>query len=220
MTATYYNPDLDTDPTDEQRRFYQNYQTNTGFKTEQPGIVNNAAATWANSRTTSHVNGFENHLQLEDSVTKYFFNTDQAKEPPTMPGLALALNFATTQELKDAATKYDKADQTQCRIARSIQSAITQIEEVKNRILLEGGKRTQGVIFDLKNHHKYADKIEQTSTVEVGDSFMEFIQSLQGSVLRPPEPKQVWEVATPIPEIINPQPQTPTFETNDWSDII
>jgi hypothetical protein len=66
-----------------------------------------------------------------------------------------------------------------------IDQAFTRIEEPANVQLLRGGNATQGTIFLLKNHHHYADKVEQTHVHEAGDSLTQLVQSLQGRVLRP-----------------------------------
>jgi len=63
--------------------------------------------------------------------------------------------------------------------------ARTRVEEWKNELLLEGGRATNGVIFDLKNNHGWTDRIEQKTTVEAGGTLADLLASLQGTVLRP-----------------------------------
>ena len=125
---------------------------------------------------------------IQYAIEEYFQLKTLQEKPPTLPGLALALGFKSTQTLKDYENKGEE-------YAYYIEVARTRVEEWKNELLLLGGNHTQGVIFDLKNHHGYSDKIEQKTTLTTEGSLAELLQALQGQVLRPalfsrnPEPE-------------------------------
>jgi DNA-packaging protein gp3 len=114
---------------------------------------------------------------LEFAITAFFEMKKEQGLPPTMPGLALALGFKSTASLKNYEEKgEDYAD--------IIETARTQVEEWKNEMLLTS-THAQGVIFDLKNNHGWADKMDKKVMVEAGDTLSQLLQALQGTVLRP-----------------------------------
>lgn len=118
---------------------------------------------------------------LEDAVELYFETKKNEKEGGahlTMAGLALSLGFKSVASLK----RYEASGEE---YADVIEVARTRVEEYKNVLLLDGGRQTNGVIFDLKNHHGYSDKIEQKTTVEAGGTLADLLAALQGTVLRP-----------------------------------
>lgn len=115
---------------------------------------------------------------LEHAVNLYFDKKFAEEKPLTIAGLALSLGFTT----KEALRRYEEKGED---FADVIETARTRIEEWKNELLLEGGRATNGIIFDLKNHHGYSDRIEQKTVVETGDSLTQLLSALQGSVLRP-----------------------------------
>lgn len=121
---------------------------------------------------------FQTAEEMEAAIEKYFEYVAEEDRPPTMAGLALAIGFKSVSTLKT----YEKKGED---FAYIIEVARTRIEDWKNTLLLRAEKTVNGIIFDLKNNHGWADKIEQTTTHQVGDSLAELLVSLQGTVLRP-----------------------------------
>lgn len=115
---------------------------------------------------------------LEYAVNAYFGLKIEQEKPPTMAGLALALGFKSAKSLKD----YENRGEAYSDI---LEVARTRMEEWKNELLLEGGKSSAGVIFDLKNNHGWSEKAEQRTTLETGDTLSQLLFALQGTVLRP-----------------------------------
>jgi hypothetical protein len=115
---------------------------------------------------------------LSFAVEAYFMAIELEDEPPTVAGLALALGFSSTTRLKAYAERNEDYEYY-------IERAITRMEAWKNKLLLKGGPTTQGAIFDLKNQHKWADKVEQQISVDTTGSLSALVQALQGQVLRP-----------------------------------
>jgi hypothetical protein len=115
---------------------------------------------------------------LEYAVNLYFDKKLADEKPLTIAGLALSLGFTT----KEALRRYEEKGED---FADVIDTARTRIEEWKNELLIEGGRNVNGIVFDLKNHHGYSDRIEQKTVVEAGDSLTQLLSALQGSVLRP-----------------------------------
>jgi hypothetical protein len=115
---------------------------------------------------------------LEHSVNLYFDKKFAEEKALTMAGLALSLGFTS----RNALLRYEEKGED---FADVIETARTRIEEWKNELLIEGGRNVNGIVFDLKNHHGYSDRIEQKTVVEAGDSLTQLLSALQGSVLRP-----------------------------------
>ena len=115
---------------------------------------------------------------LKYSVDLYFDKKMAEKKHFTLAGLALSLGFKSVKSLKAYAEKGDDYETV-------IETARTRIEEDKNDLLLEGGRATNGVIFDLKNNHEWTDRLETRTTHDVGDTLARLVMSLQGKVLRP-----------------------------------
>lgn len=97
---------------------------------------------------------------------------------PTVPGLVYALGFSRKDELKRQAARGED-------FAYVIDRALTNIETVKNDLLLRGGNTTTGAMHDLVNHHGWTTKVEQNTTVSAGGELAALVQALQGKVLRP-----------------------------------
>lgn len=115
---------------------------------------------------------------LEHAVNLYFDKKFAEEKALTMAGLALSLGFTS----RNALLRYEEKGED---FADVIETARTRIEEWKNELLIEGGRNVNGIVFDLKNHHGYSDRIEQKTVVETGDSLTQLLSALQGSVLRP-----------------------------------
>lgn len=122
---------------------------------------------------------FQTAEEIEAAIETYFEYVTEEGTPPTMAGLTLALGFKSVNALKNYEQKGED-------FAFVIEVARTRIEDWKNRQLLRHDiKQVQGYIFDLKNNHGWADKIEQKTTHEVGGTLAELLVALQGSVLKP-----------------------------------
>lgn len=122
---------------------------------------------------------FQTAEAMEAAIETYFEYVTEEEMPPTMAGLALALGFKSVKPLKNYEEKGED-------FAYIIEVARTRIEDWKNRQLLRPDiKQVQGYIFDLKNNHGWADKIEQKTTHEVGGTLADLLVALQGNVLKP-----------------------------------
>lgn len=121
---------------------------------------------------------FQTAEAMEEAIEVYFKYVEENERPPTMAGLALALGFKSVGTLKN----YEKRGED---FAYIIEVARTRIEDWKNTLLLRAEKTVNGIIFDLKNNHGWADKIEQTTIHQAGNSLAELLTALQGNVLRP-----------------------------------
>lgn len=117
---------------------------------------------------------------LQQGIDRYFTMIEYSVETlhPTLAGLALALGFPSREDM----FKYRKKGDD---FANVLNAAKTRIEDYKLQLLLNKEKQVQGVMFDLKNNHEYADRIENRSTIEAGDTLVQLLTSLQGNVLRP-----------------------------------
>jgi hypothetical protein len=124
---------------------------------------------------------YESEEEMNFAINLYFQVQKDEKRPPTMAGMALALGFKSTRALRNYELKSEE-------YAMILEMARTRVEEWKNEKLLTSEKQVHGIIFDLKNNHGWADRVEQTTTVEAGSTLSALLQSLQGSVLRPELP--------------------------------
>jgi len=111
------------------------------------------------------------------AIELYFESCQKKKKHPTMAGLSLALGFTSVNALKRYQREYED-------YAPVLETAETMMEDYKNSLLLDGGKNTQGLIFDLKNRHGWADKVEQVQQTQT-DTLALLVKELQGKVLRP-----------------------------------
>lgn len=93
---------------------------------------------------------FDDAESLEAAVDAYFRDCEVHGKKATVPGLALALGFASKQSL------YDYRDLDDHR-SYPIKRALLRLESQRNEQALE---LPAGVIFDLKNHHGWKDKTE------------------------------------------------------------
>lgn len=95
---------------------------------------------------------------------------------PTIPGLAVALGFSSTESL----FQYAKNEEFEHVMGR----ALLLIETDLNELLLQGGATTPGAKFNLSAKFGWTEKVEQTNNIS-GGSLAELVQALQGKVLRP-----------------------------------
>jgi hypothetical protein len=120
---------------------------------------------------------------LQYSIDLYFQRCEVEdeegnKEEPTVPDMIYAIGLSSKASLK----KYREYGEDYEQV---IDRALLRMEGKRNRQLLKGGNTTPGVIFDLKNHHGWAEKSESTTTVVPGGSLAELLKSLDGRVHRP-----------------------------------
>jgi hypothetical protein len=115
---------------------------------------------------------------LEDAIEGYFEYIEQNNRPPTMAGLALAIGFKSVNTLLNYQTRGEEYSDV-------IEVAKTRIEDWKNTLLITSEKQVHGIIFDLKNRHGWADRVETKTTHEAGGSLADLLLALQGNVLRP-----------------------------------
>lgn len=121
---------------------------------------------------------FESEEELHNAIETYFEVQKEAGNHPTMAGLSLSLGFKSRKSLMDYIDREGE-------YAEIIEMAKTRMEDHKNQMLLKAEKSAHGIIFDLKNAHGWADRNENVTKVEAGDTLADLLQSLQGSVLRP-----------------------------------
>lgn len=115
---------------------------------------------------------------MQGAIDRYFLALQITEDPPTIADLVLALGFKCRQSFLNYRERGEDYEFV-------VDTALTRIEGFKNRLLLKGGPTTQAAIFDLKNNHKWSDKMESTTNVVPGGSLAELVQALQGQVLRP-----------------------------------
>jgi hypothetical protein len=94
--------------------------------------------------------------ELLKQIEQYFIDCLEAKERPTVTGLALFLGFASKQSLYD----YEKDD----RFSYPIKRALTMIEcELEKRL---ENQSVSGIIFALKNMG-WTDKVQTEHSGEI-----------------------------------------------------
>jgi len=121
---------------------------------------------------------FQTPEAMEFAIDLYFKEKFENNEPPTIPGMALALGFKSRHSLISYKNKSEA-------FSDIIETAFTKIEEYKNTLLLSVERAPQGVMFDLTNNHGWVGKSEVRNVHEAGDTLSVLFASLQGSVLRP-----------------------------------
>lgn len=124
---------------------------------------------------------YDSPEQMQYAVDMYFDRCEEKGEFATIPGLAMALGFSNRHKLVGYMEKGEAYE-------RIIGRAMLYIEDKGNKALMVGGAATHGTVFLLKNHHQYADKVEQKVTHDIGGSLAELVRALDGKVLRPSLP--------------------------------
>lgn len=150
---------------------------------------------------------------LEYAIDLYFeslFNEEGKQiRPATVPGLAVALGFSSTESL----FQYARNEEFEHVMGR----ALLLIETDLNELLLQGGAATPGAKFNLMAKFGWKEKVEQTSDIS-GGSLAELVKALQGKVLRPKlniQPDEVIEDAeyeTETEEVCERGTQLPTSD--------
>jgi len=99
---------------------------------------------------------YNDENELQEEIIKYFEQTTENKERPTVTGLALFLGFASKQSLYD----YEKND----KFSYPIKRALTMIEcELEKRL---ENQSVSGIIFALKNMG-WTDKVQTEHSGEL-----------------------------------------------------
>ena len=95
------------------------------------------------------------------AVNTYFDDCEANGKFPTIAGLCVAIGFCD----RFALYEYEKRAAAKDEFSRIIRYARTRIEDIKEGKMCAGEGSTAGLIFSLKNHHKYIDKTEVNQTV-------------------------------------------------------
>lgn len=116
--------------------------------------------------------------QFEGEIRDENGEVIQNDKYPTIAGLLYTLGIPNKHTFEGFKSRGEEW-------ADVIDLTLTRMEMHKNDLLLKGGNTTQAAIFDLKNNHKWADKVEQTTTVNPGGALATLLTEIQGRVLRP-----------------------------------
>jgi hypothetical protein len=99
---------------------------------------------------------YNDEVELQEEILKYFEKCNTSNERPTVTGLALFLGFASKQSLYD----YEKND----KFSYPIKRALTMIEcELEKRL---ENQSVSGIIFALKNMG-WTDKVQNELSGEL-----------------------------------------------------
>ena len=94
---------------------------------------------------------------MEEAIDKYFRECDEKKEPYTMSGLAIALDFDSRRSLINYCNYEDEEEKA---FLPAIKRARAKCEADIERGLLSGKYNPTGAIFNLKNNYDWKDKQE------------------------------------------------------------
>lgn len=106
---------------------------------------------------------FETKELLENAIDTYFQEVANNKEPPTMTGLALALDLS-----RQGLVNYANNDKFFDTIKRARQKV-----EAYNESKLISGTPATGLIFNLKNNFGWKDSTEQQVTTSHSIQYIE-----------------------------------------------
>jgi hypothetical protein len=95
---------------------------------------------------------YSDPIFFEEKVEQYFDECEKGGKPPTVAGIAYYLGF----EDKESFSYYANYEG----FSRTVKKTRLRIEAAKNEMLFNREHSTAGVIFDLKNNHGWADKVE------------------------------------------------------------
>lgn len=108
---------------------------------------------------------YDSEIELQDEILKYFEQTSERNERPTVTGLALFLGFASKQSLYD----YEKNE----KFSYPIKRALTMIEcELEKRL---ENQSVSGIIFALKNMG-WTDKVQTEHSGKIESTQITYIQ--------------------------------------------
>ena len=108
--------------------------------------------------------------EVEESINDYFDECKKNKRPRTITGLCLSLDTNINTYLD-----YIKNKKSDSRISELMKKARFRVYNSTEEQLLSG-KATAGVIFSLKNHYGWKDKIETETTHIMPQSLIEIFQ--------------------------------------------
>ncbi len=94
---------------------------------------------------------------MQKAIDNYFKECDKNKDPYTMSGLALALDFDSRQSLLNYC---DYNDDDDISFLDTIKRARARCEANVEKGLLSGKYNPTGAIFNLKNNYNWKDKQE------------------------------------------------------------
>jgi hypothetical protein len=112
--------------------------------------------------TAGHPRSFKSIKDLEDRANEYLTEAEEADEPTTMAGLAVACGVSKDTLNVYAKGDYDTDDEKYSVAVRKIR---TRIEANKLKMGLMGKTNAAITMFDLKNNHGYADKTQVETKV-------------------------------------------------------
>ena len=105
---------------------------------------------------------------MEPLIAKYFSACDKDSKPYTVPGLALALEFADRHSLHDYMDKDE--------FAPVLKMARLRIETQRAEALVTRASGHVGLIFDLKNNFGWKDKF--TKEMDATDAWAEMMREI------------------------------------------
>lgn len=116
---------------------------------------------------------YDDPIYFEERVDQYFDECTANAKPPTVAGLTYSLGFCDRNALQEY-RKYDG-------FSRTVKKALLRIEAFKNEMLYNREYATAGVIFDLKNNHGWADKVEhgEMTPTEFGERVSEYSRAME-----------------------------------------
>lgn len=117
---------------------------------------------------------FKTVEEMQKAIDAYFAKCDMDKEPYTITGLAIALDFNSRKSLLDYEGYTDENDKG---FLNTIKRAKCKVEDNIEKGLISGKYNATGSIFNLKNNFDWRDKTEVENS---GES--KLIISLQGDV--------------------------------------
>lgn len=125
---------------------------------------------------------YSDPIFFEERVDAYFDDCQKKQKPPVVAGLCYFLGFHDRHALQEY-RKYDGFSAT-------VKRALIRIEAFKNEMLFSKDYSTAGVIFDLKNNHGWADKVEhgEMTPSEFGEKVAEYRRAMDRMTI-PEEPE-------------------------------
>jgi hypothetical protein len=103
--------------------------------------------------------------EMQKKIDAYFAMCDKKKEPYTITGLALALDFSTRAEL----INYQDREE----YSNAVKKAKLKVEHQHDKLLISKNGQVTGLIFNLKNNFKWRDAVEVEVNKEQDKVFQE-----------------------------------------------
>ncbi len=101
--------------------------------------------------------------KMQEKIDKYFIECELKEEPPTVCGLALALDMDRSGLLR-----YEQEGE----FCNTIKKAKLKIEANYEQMMVSGKGSTPGLIFNMKNNFGWKDKqeVEHSGTVSIAET--------------------------------------------------